>query len=155
RDTKTGTRHVTLTDGRNMSFDKQGRVTSGDNADGSKTRYEYNERGTAERFVVTNKDGSEVSMDSKGRVIGSKTTDGQKREFGYGADGKLSSIKEPDGRTWTSTDGDNWTSNKGDKWKGAVWIGQDGTYNYSQGNTVITKQLDGNTLNREQSGATR
>lgn len=155
RDSASGDRTLALTDGRNLSFDKNGRLSSGDNADGSRTSYEYDERGVPKRFTVTNPDNSKVTMDAQGRVVSTTSVDGQTREYEYGENGKLSKIKAGDGEVWTSSDGDNWTASSGEKWKGAVWVSPDGTYNTIQGETAVAKQLDGNTLYREPSGATR
>ena len=154
-DSVSGTRSLTLTDGRHLDYDKSGRLNSGDNSDGSRTKYEYDERGVPKSFTVTNPDKSKVTMDAQGRVIATTATNGQVREYEYGENGKLSKIKAADGKVWTSADGDSWKANSGETWKGAMWVGQDGSYNTIQGDTAVTKQLDGNTLYREPSGATR
>lgn len=155
RDTVSGNRALTLTDGRQLDYDKAGRLNSGENADGSKTKYDYDERGVPKSFTVTNADNSKITLDAQGRVISTTATNGQVREYEYGENGKLSKIKATDGKVWTSTDGDNWKASSGETWKGAVWVGPDGTYNTIQGDTAVTKQLDGKTLYREASGATR
>ncbi|MBA4027309.1 MAG: hypothetical protein C0473_03610 [Cyanobacteria bacterium DS3.002] len=155
KDLATGSRKLSLTDGRGLTIDKDMRIVAASSQDGSKIRYDYGENGQPKGFELTNKDNGQVTFDAQGRVVTTKSIDGQTREFKYGANGKMSEIKEPDGKTWSSIDGDNWTSNKGEKWKGNVWVSSDGNYSYVENNAVVTKQLDGNTLYREQSGATR
>lgn len=154
-DLATGNRRIGTTDGRNLTFDKNSTIQRADNADGSSTRFEYGDNGKVKGFEVKNKDGSQVSFDPQGRVVRTQSADNQVREFKYGTNGKLSEIKEADGKVWTSKDGENWESNKGDKSKGAAWVTPDGNYNYIENNTVVTKQLDGNTRRSDLSGVYR
>lgn len=149
-----GERMISTTDGRTLTCDKQQKIQLAQAADGSQMRYQYDESGRAKSFELTNKDGSKVSFDAEGHVTRTQTKNNEVREYKY-ANGKLSEIKDTDGKVWTSTDSENWTSSSGEKSKGARWVSNDGQYNYAENNGIVTKQLDGNTLYREQSGATR
>jgi YD repeat-containing protein len=150
-----GEHFVSTTDGRSLTYDKNNRIQLAEAADGSQMRYHYDSAGKATSFELTSKDGSRVNYDAQGHVSRTESKDHAVREYTYGANGKLSSVKEPDGKVWSSSDGENWSTAAGEKFKGAIWVSKDGQYNYAENNSVVTKQLDGNTLYRAQSGATR
>ncbi|MBC7999289.1 MAG: RHS repeat protein, partial [Leptolyngbya sp.] len=154
KDLKTGNRTVGLTDGRELTFDKESRIQNVVDETGAHTKYTYDKTGKVSNFEVTNKDGSQITFDANGRVSKTKSIDNQVREFQHDKNGKLTEVKDS-GKTWTSKDGENWTSDKGQIHKGKSWVGPDGKYNYVEGNSLVTKQLDGNTSVKDASGATR
>lgn len=85
-----------------------------------------------------------------------ETTDamGNKRSFRYAPDGKLSSVTEEDGRTWTRTDGNTWTTEDGDVWKGKIQVWKDGTYRYQEeGGRATAKYPDGSVSIAEPDGS--
>ena len=151
----TGNRTVAVTDGRKAVYDSNSKMLKAESADGQTTDFKYDAAGKSTGFDVTNKDGSKVSYNEKGQVTSSKDVNGKVREFGYSEDGKLNKVKGIDGVTWTSKDGENWKGDKGQDWKGRAFVTPDGQYTEMQGNSMVTRQLDGNSLHRDASGATR
>lgn len=152
-DKATGNKLLGMTDGRKMNFDKTGKIQSVDSGDGSVTKYAYDNTGRPSGFEVKHPNGSQVNYDAEGRVVKTKDVNNLVREFKYSG-GKLSEINDG-GKVWKTTDGNNWTGDNGEKRNNAVWVSPDGKYNYAENNAVVTKQLDGKTLTREQSGASR
>ncbi|HEY9870230.1 MAG TPA: RHS repeat domain-containing protein [Candidatus Obscuribacterales bacterium] len=84
-----------------------------------------------------------------------ETTDalGNKRSFEYGTDGKLVSVTEENGSTWTTTDGHTWTTKDGSVWKGKIQVWKDGTYRYQhEDGTATAKYPDGSVSVAEPNG---
>ncbi|HEY9679679.1 MAG TPA: hypothetical protein V6C76_16875 [Drouetiella sp.] len=150
-----GDRRVSSTDGRTVSVDRNSRIQSAEARDGAVVKYSYDQNGRPSGFEANNPNGSRVSYDAQGHVTRTEDSNHQVREFKYDSKGQLSEMKDADGKTWKTQDGQNWASDKGDKYTGKVWVAGDGTYNYTENNSITTKQLDGTTMHREATGATR
>ncbi|HEY9869364.1 MAG TPA: hypothetical protein V6D08_09380, partial [Candidatus Obscuribacterales bacterium] len=154
RSQETGNKTIHLPDGRSAVYDRNNKLVKAESAEGQSTIVKYDESGKAAGFELKNKDGSAVTINEKGQVLTTRDAAGNVRSFGYGADGKVNEVREG-GKVWKTTDGQNWTSDKGDKWSGQVFVTRDGQYAYTDAKGLVIKQLDGNTLYRERSGATR
>jgi YD repeat-containing protein len=151
---ETGNKTIHLPDGRSAVYDRNNKLVKAESADGQATIVKYDESGKAAGFELKNKDGSAVTLNEKGQVLTTRDASGNVRSFAYGPDGKVNEVKDG-GKVWKTTDGQNWTSDKGDKWSGQVFVTKDGQYAYTDAKGLVIKQLDGNTLYRERSGATR
>lgn len=136
----TGITHVTSMDGTASGIDSLGKARYEQKPDGSYSSNEYAEGGELLSSRSRDHAGNVLEKDGQGHLTKCTFANGQWRRFDRDAEGKVKSIVESNGSTWSSADGKTYRNSKtGESITGTLETGPDGSYTWRRAdNSEVT-----------------